>query len=34
MLATDLFQIIFLSIVVLIGVGGFIMAVLSKDEDE
>jgi len=33
MLATDLFQIIFLSIVVIVGVGGFIMAVRSKDED-
>lgn len=33
MLATDLFQIIFLSIVVIVGVGGFIMAIRSKDED-
>lgn len=33
MLATDLFQIIFLSIVVIIGVGGMIMVVRSKDDE-
>ena len=34
MLATDLFQIIFLTIVVVIGVGGMIMVVRSKDDEE
>jgi hypothetical protein len=34
MLATDIFQIIFLSIVVIVGVGGFIMALRSKDDEE
>lgn len=34
MLGTDLFQIIFLSIVVIVGVGGFIIALRSKDEEE
>lgn len=33
MLATDIFQIIFLSIVVVVGVGGLIIAIRSKDED-
>lgn len=34
MLATDLFQIIFISIVVIIGVGGMIIVVRSKDEED
>ncbi len=34
MLATDLFQIIFLSIVVIVGVGGMIIVVMSKDDGE
>lgn len=34
MLGTDIFQIVFLSIVVIVGVGGFIMALRSKDEEE
>ena len=34
MTAVDLFQIIFLSIVVVVGVGGFVMAVRSKDDEE
>ena len=33
MTGTDLFQIIFLTIVVTVGVGGLIIAVRSKDED-
>lgn len=33
MLATDIFQIIFLSIVVIVGVGGLIIAMRSKDDD-
>ncbi len=34
MLATDLFQIIFLSIVVIIGIGGMIIVVRSKDKED
>ena len=34
MLATDIFQIVFLSIVVIIGVGGLIIAIRSKDEEQ
>ena len=34
MTAIDLFQIIFLSLVVIVGVGGFVIAVRSKDDDE
>ncbi len=34
MLATDLFQIIFISIVVIVGVGGMIVVVRSKDEED
>lgn len=34
MLATDLFQIIFISIVVIIGIGGMIIVVRSKDEED
>lgn len=33
MLATDLFQIIFISIVVIVGVGGMIIVVMSKDDE-
>lgn len=34
MTATDLFQIIFLTIVVIVGVGGFIIAVRSNDDED
>lgn len=34
MLATDIFQIIFLSIVVIVGVGGLIIAIRSKNEEQ
>lgn len=34
MLATDLFQIIFISIVVIIGIGGMIIVVRSKDDED
>jgi hypothetical protein len=34
MLATDLFQIIFLSIVVIVGVGGMIIVMLSKEDKD
>lgn len=34
MLATDLFQIIFITIVVVIGIGGMIMVVRNEDKEE
>lgn len=34
MLATDIFQIIFLTIFVIIGVGGLIIAIRSKEDDD
>ncbi len=34
MLATDLFQIIFISIVVVVGIGGMIIVVRSKDNED
>ncbi len=34
MLATDLFQIIFISIVAIIGIGGMIVVVNSKDDED
>lgn len=34
MTVIDLFQIVFLTIVVAVGVGGFIIAVRSKDDEE
>ena len=34
MLATDLFQIIFISIVVVVGIGGMIIVVRSKDDED
>ena len=34
MLDTDLFQIIFISMVVIVGVGGMIMVVRSKDDED
>jgi hypothetical protein len=34
MLATDLFQIIFISIVAIVGIGGMIIVVRSKDEED
>jgi len=34
MQTTDLFQIIFLSIVVIVGIGGMIVVIRSKDEED
>ncbi len=34
MLATDIFQIIFLTIVVIVGVGGLIIAIRSKNGEQ
>ncbi len=34
MLATDLFQIIFISIVAIVGIGGMIIVVRSKDDED
>ena len=34
MLATDMFQIIFIGIVVVIGISGMIIVVRSKDEED
>ncbi len=34
MLATDLFQIIFISIVAIVGIGGMIVVVRSKDDED
>jgi hypothetical protein len=34
MLATDLFQIIFISIVAIVGISGMIMVVRSKDDED
>ncbi len=34
MLMTDLFQIIFISIVAIVGIGGMIIVVRSKDDED